>query len=304
MEFNRAVLIYNPAAGRGLHVGPETMGRAAKALNKIAREVVLTPTQLDRRADTLAREAVAEGFDLIVAAGGDGTVNEAIQGIAGTNATLLVLPAGTANVLARETGMPRNPLAAAERAPRFKAFDIPLGVVEFPTARRYFLLMCGAGFDAAAVHGLDQARKKSFGMGAYFMSALGQFAKPLTRLYAKVGDETLECTLALASKSRLYGGQLVLGLDASLLADEFDIACFSSGSLSGYVGYFAAVVTRSLRWFPGVRRRRASALEVSSADGSRVYIQTDGELIGEAPAKVRMGPEKVRILLPPEYGGR
>ncbi len=280
------------------------MSRAAKALKKIARQVDVKATEPNRRADTLAREALAAGFDLIVVAGGDGTVNEALQALAGSNATLLVLPSGTANVLARETGLPRNPLAAAESAIRFQTREIPLGVVEFSTHRRYFLLMCGVGFDAAAVRGLDRVRKRMLGMGAYFLSALGQFTKRLGRLQATVGGETLDCTLVVASKSRLYGGRLVLAPEAHLLADEFDIACFSSGSFLGYLGYLAAVVTRTLRWFPGVQRRRAKTLELSSADGSRVYVQTDGELAGEAPAKVRMGPETVRILLPPEYGGR
>ena len=205
VEHSRAVIIYNPAAGRGLHLNPRSMSRAAKALKKIARQVDVKATEPNRRADTLAREALAAGFDLIVVAGGDGTVNEALQALAGSNATLLVLPSGTANVLARETGLPRNPLAAAESAIRFQTREIPLGVVEFSTHRRYFLLMCGVGFDAAAVRGLDRVRKRMLGMGAYFLSALGQFTKRLGRLQATVGGETLDCTLVVASKSRLYG---------------------------------------------------------------------------------------------------
>jgi len=304
VEFNRAVLIYNPAAGRGLHVRPKSLSRAVAALKTIAREVVLTPTDPNRRADALARDAIASGFDLIVTAGGDGTVNEALQALASSNATLLVLPAGTANVLARETGLPLSPIATAESAARFQAFDIPLGVVEFSTSQRYFLLMCGAGFDAAAVHGLNTAHKRSLGMGAYFLSALRQFTQRLGRLRTTVGDQTLDSTLVVASKSRLYGGQLVLAPEAHLGAGEFEIVCFSSGSLMGYLAYVAAVLTRTLRWVPGVRRLRSKALEVNNVEGSRVYVQTDGELVGEAPAKVRMGPETVRMLLPPEFARR
>ena len=282
------------------------MQQAAEALGGIAREVTLTPTQPERLADTLTRDAVENGCDLVAAAGGDGTVNEVIQGLVGSDATLLVLPGGTANVMARETGLPLSPVTSAKIAHELVSREVELGVVEFPNERRkrYFLLMLGAGVDAGAVYHLNVDLKRKVGVLAYAISALHQLVKRFRRLEARIGEESVECTLAIVSKSRLYGGQLVLMPNGHLLAPEIDVVCFRSGSPVVYAGYFASVITRTLKWFPGVHLRKVKTIDFVSADRSSVYVQTDGELVGALPATVRLGPEKIKVLLPSQYVGQ
>ena len=306
MEFRRAAIIYNPVAGGSFFKPAAPVEEAADELRKHVGEVRLYPTRKDCRADELTREALGQDCDLIAPCGGDGTINEALQGLQDSSAVLLPLPAGTANVLAYETGLPLDPVKVAAQTPRLTMREAPLGVVEFPAEnrRRYFLLMCGAGVDAGAVYRLNVDLKRRVGVVAYFWSAIQQLFLPFERLHLDVGGERLEATLAVLSKSRLYGGNLVLTPNAHLLEKRFDVVCFRSRSPLAYTGYLAQVVTRTLGVFKGVERRRADRAELLRDDNPNVYVQVDGELAGSLPALVRMGPETVRILAPEPYWRR
>lgn len=304
MAFSKAALIYNPAAGGGLNTAVRRADQAAVVLRRHVPEVLLLPTEPHRRADVLAREAVAQGFDLIAPCGGDGTINEALQGVTGTGAALLPLPAGTANVLAWEAGFPLDPVKAADLLPRLVARDVQVGVVELPNEglKRYFLLMCGAGVDAHAVYRLNTDFKRRAGILAYFWSASRQLFEKFERFEVRVDGDTIESTLAVVSKSRLYGGKLILTPHAHLCEPRFDVVAFRSASPLVYTGYLAGALVQQLDRFRGVRRRRATEIELRNSEQSpHVYVQVDGELVGELPAKVRMGPERVRLLLPPRY---
>lgn len=306
MHFSRAAILYNPAAGGGLQNAVQRVGDAAKELRRHVAEVRLFPTEPDRRADVLAREAVAAGFDLIAPCGGDGTINETLQGLVGSDAFLLPLPAGTANVFAWETGLPVNPVRAAAILPDLVACEVELGAVEFPAEgrQRHFLLMCGAGVDASAVYQLNVDLKKRVGIFAYFLSGFQQLFRRFETLSLRVGDETIDSSLVVVSKSRLYGGRLVLTPHAHLLEDAFDVVCFRSTSPLVYTGYLAGVLTRTLERFDGVKWRQARQVELLPSENPHVYVQVDGELAGRLPARVRMGPERVRVLLPKAYCAR
>ncbi len=304
MGFRKAAVIYNPVAGGGLQNAVRRVAEAAEVLREHVAEVGLMPTEPQRRADVLARQAVAEGFDLIAPCGGDGTINEALQGVVGSDATLAALPAGTANVLAWETGLPADPVLAARALPELVERRVEVGVAELPErgVRRYFLLMCGAGVDANAVYRLNLGLKRRAGIFAYFWSASQQLFQRFERLAVRVEGEQMESTLAVVSKSRLYGGKLVLTPHAHLLEQRFDLVTFPSSSPIVYTGYLAGVLVKRLDRFSGVGRRRASEVWFQQADETRrVRVQVDGELIGELPARVTMGPETVRLLLPASY---
>ncbi len=306
MQFRRAAIIYNPVAGGAFFRAPARVEEAALELRKHVAEVLLCPTLEDRRGDQLTRDALADGCDLIAPCGGDGTINEVLQGMEGSTAVLLPLPAGTANVLACETGLPVDPVKAAALLPQLTLREAPLGVVEFPreNRKRFFLLMCGAGVDANAVYRLNIDLKRRVGMLAYFWSAIQQLFLPFERLHLDVAGERLDATLTVLSKSRLYGGNMILTPNAHLLEKRFDVVCFRSRSPLRYTGYLAQVVTRTLGRFKGVQWRRADRIELLAVDSPHVYVQVDGELAGRLPATVRMGPETVRILAPEPYWNR
>ncbi|MCB9385317.1 MAG: hypothetical protein H6509_11930 [Bryobacterales bacterium] len=304
MGFRKAAILYNPAAGGGLQNAGRRVEQAAEALRRHVPEVLLTPTQPGRHADVLAREAIEVGCDLIAPCGGDGTINEALQGVVGSSATLLPLPGGTANVLAWETGLPIDPVKVAGSLPSLAERVVELGVAELPEqgVRRYFLLMCGAGVDANAVYRLNVGLKRRAGILAYFWSGSQQLFKKFDKLEVEVGGERLASTLAVVSKSRLYGGKLVLTPHAHLLEPRFDLVTFPSSSPLVYTGYLAGVLVRQLDRFSGIGRRRATSVVLRETKASKeVYVQVDGELIGRLPARIHMGPQTVRLMLPQAY---
>lgn len=300
-------MIFNPTAGRGFYQPAKPVERVAEALGKHVGEVLLLPTTLTERAEAQARRGLAEGCDLIVPLGGDGTINEALQAVAGSEAVLFPIAGGTANVFARETGMGLDAVKTAASLPTLEERVAPLGVVEFPAeaSERLFLLMCGAGIDAHAIYDVDSGLKQQVGIFAYVWSGLKQLMHPLSAITATLGEEKWTGGLIVISKSRLYGGGLVLTPGAHLLADRFDIVCFRSVSPLEYPGYLAAVVTRTMDKIKGVTHRQFAKVEVvAAADSSGAYVQVDGELAGTLPIRVRLGPETVRVLAPGKYWAR
>lgn len=299
-------MIFNPVAGRSFYQPEKPVEQIANALRKHVGEVVLLPTTPERRAETLARQALADGCDLIAPLGGDGTINEALQAVAGTPAVLLPLPGGTANVLAREIGLGLDPLRAVASLPSLVERKVSLGVVTFTATgdTRLFLLMCGAGFDANAVYQVNAGLKRQVGIFAYVVSGLRQLVQPLRAITVKIGDEYWTGGLVVISKSRVYGAGFVLTSQAHLLAERFDIVCFRSQSPLGYPGYLAAVITRTLDRLKGVIHRQFATVEVVGQETAGVYVQVDGELAGSLPIEVRLGPEHLNLLGPPEYWSR
>ena len=283
------------------------MDQVAEALREHVGELLLLPTTYAERAEAQARRGLAQGCDLIAPLGGDGTINEALQAVAGSEAALLPLAAGTANVFARETGMGLDAVNTAASLSTLQERVVPLGVAEFPDEgrERLFLLMCGAGIDANAVYSVDSALKQQVGILAYVWSGLKLMLHPLSAITVLLGEEKWTGGLIVISKSKLYGGGLVLTPGAHLLADRFDIVCFRSRSPLQYPGYLAAVVTRTMDKLQGVTHRQFAKVEVVAAENSAgAYVQVDGELAGSLPVRVRLGPEKVKVLAPGEYWAR
>jgi diacylglycerol kinase family enzyme len=306
-RYQRAALIFNPVAGRGFYQPEKPVEKIAAALRRHVPDVLLLPTTLEHRAASQARRALGEGCDLICPLGGDGTINEALQAVAGSQAVLFPIAGGTANVFARETGMGLDAVKTAVSLQTLEERVVPLGVVEFPAEnrRRLFLLMCGAGIDANAVYDVDSSLKQQVGIFAYVWSGLKQLMHPLAAITATLGEEKWTGGLIVISKSRLYGGGLVLTPGAHLLADRFDIVCFRSVSPLEYPGYLAAVVTRTMDKIKGVTHRQFAQVEVVAAEHSAgVYVQVDGELAGSLPIRVRLGPETVKVLAPGRYWAR
>ncbi len=300
-------MIFNPTAGRGFYQPTKPVEQVAEVLRKHVGEVLLLPTTSAERAEEQARRGLAEGCDLIAPLGGDGTINEALQAVAGSGAAMLPLAAGTANVFARETGMGLDAVKTAASLSALQERVVPLGVAEFPAdgRERLFLLMCGAGIDANAVYNIDSGLKRQVGILAYVWSGLRQMMHPLSAITVLLGEEQWTGGLIVISKSRVYGGGLVLTPSAHLLADRFDIVCFRSQSPLEYPGYLAAVVTRTMDKLKGVTHRQFAKVEVVAAENSAgAYVQVDGELAGSLPVRVRLGPETVKVLAPGKYWAR
>jgi len=181
------------------------------------------PTTGPGTAAHIARDVVERGADLILAAGGDGTINEIVNGMAGSKVPLGILPAGTANVLANELGMGRTMERAARSLLRCVPERVSLGLLStaLGDAPRYFLLMAGAGLDAEIVYHLNSRLKDALGKVAYWVGGLARFGRRLPEFTVETESGSHRASFALVSRVRNYGGDLEIAPSISLLDEDF-----------------------------------------------------------------------------------
>jgi YegS/Rv2252/BmrU family lipid kinase len=294
---NRSVCIYNPAARNA--PGQPQIDALRTRLAHHGYDVDFQATQRPLHATELARKAVAAAVDLVIACGGDGTIREVAEGLALSNVPLAILPSGTANVLARELGLPQNPLKAVEWIPKLKPHRIALG----NCAGNYFVLMAGAGVDAATIELVDPQLKSRFGVLAYWWAALRFWTRGnLAPVSVRVDDEQAICTFAVTSRVSRYGGSYRITRNANLLSDHFEVCLFHGRSRFAYLRYFVGVLSGTHHRFRDVTCVFGKEVDISSDE--RIGIQVDGELHGFAPAKVTIVPDALTLLVPERYASR
>ncbi|WP_422305475.1 diacylglycerol/lipid kinase family protein [Candidatus Binatus sp.] len=185
---NRCVIIYNPHAGKLKNRGSDRLERARRILTEAGYEATLVPTAGPGAAVGLARRWATEGVGLIVAAGGDGTINEVAEGMVHSAVPLGILPAGTANVLASETGMSSNLETAARDLLTYTPERISLGRLDFNNgspARRHFLLMAGVGLDSSLDLQPQRAVEDQSGQDGLLDSCLQPHRSQFARVFGK-----------------------------------------------------------------------------------------------------------------------
>lgn len=299
-------MIYNPAAG-GMRWRRGLPRRVAQALRAAGHGVTLVETEGPGSAGRLAQERIGAGADLILSLGGDGTLNEILPGVAHTDVPVGVIPAGTANVLARELGFGPNALAAVKALSECVPQRVPLGMLKCEPggAPRYFLLMAGVGFDAHIVYQLNLPLKAKLGQTAYWLSSFRQFFRKLDELDVEANGQTFRCTFALASRVRNYAGYLQIARRVSLVKPEFELVLFEGTSpLRHYMKYLAAVALGRASNVKGMHFIDAAKVTFSASSGRRIYVQVDGEYAGRLPASVEVVPDAMTLLVPPRYLAR
>jgi diacylglycerol kinase (ATP) len=258
----------------------------------------LLATRSALHAADLAAQAVAEGADLILVLGGDGTIHEAINGMMHSRVPLGILPAGTANVLAMELGLGSNVKRAAGALAKTIERRVAVGrLCDATGASRYFLCMCGAGLDAKIVEDLHSGLKARTGKLAYWLGGISQIATRIGQLEARVNGTSYQCGFALASRVRNYGGDLEIAGGASLLSDEFEIVLFEGSNPFRYAWYMAGVLAKRVQSMRGVHTLRGRCVELSG-DAS---VQIDGESAGKLPVRLEIVPEALTLLAPSTY---
>ena len=173
------LIILNPAAHN------ERAQRKRAHVESLARDCVVCATTRTGEAELMARRGVKEGFEKIVAAGGDGTINEVVNGLAGTAATLGLLPIGTMNVFATELGLPVHDLELCWdiiRADGTRAVDLP------KANQKFFVQLAGVGLDAQVVKETSSQLKRNFGPLSYLISAAQIAARQPPRLFIQSDD--------------------------------------------------------------------------------------------------------------------
>lgn len=292
----RARLIVNPAAGQGYHLADldETFGYLVRQ----GWELSLRETQHPCEARDLARQAAEEGLDLVIAVGGDGTVNEVVNGLAGTPTAMAVLPMGSGNGWAREQGLPEEPDDAARALLQGQVRSVDLGLA----GQRYFLLMASVGFDAAVVQALAEETKQAFW-------PLGYILKGITLAITFAGEETLitlddrqvsgETILVVIGNTRLYGGVAQITPNASMDDGLLDVCVFQGkGGLPLLSLFTLGALLQRPNLISGVDLYRAREVTITSQ--TPLFVQTDGEPIGTTPMTFKAVPRSLRVLVPRE----
>jgi len=300
--YQQPVLIYNPAAGKLRRNPKRIIQRTTDALRGANLFSVdaprLLPTSGPGDATALAREAVADGADLILVLGGDGTINEAVNGMAHSDVPLAIVPAGTANVLAMEIGLGSRLERAISRLSDCVTQRVSLGRVrESNGISRYFLAMGGVGLDAKIVCDLDSGFKARAGKLAYWATGLAHVTQPVGQFEARVNGSRYRCGFALASRVRNYGGDLEIATGASLAKDDFEIILFEGAHPLRYLMYLLGVATRRVQEMPGVRTFHAGRVDFTGD----VPLQIDGEFAGRLPASFEIVRGALTLLLPRTY---
>lgn len=299
--YENAFLIYNPAAGKLLR-NPRLIQRIIEALRGRGHRVAAEPTTGPHTGAGIARACLSRGADLILAAGGDGTINEVANGMAHSEVPLGILPAGTANVLAVETRMSTRLPAAAERIRDYVPLRIALGRLEATGQDpRLFLLMAGIGLDAMIVYNVSAGLKARLGKAAYWVAGFSHVGRPLPEFSARVDGSETRCSFALASRVRNYGGDITIARNASLGRADFEVVLFAGAWTTPYLKYFAGALAGRLPRMKGVTITRATTLELSNPADTRIYIQIDGEFAGRLPARVDIVPSALTLLVPPAF---
>jgi YegS/Rv2252/BmrU family lipid kinase len=300
----RASLIYNPTAGSRVRDRGERLRRAVKALRDAGIDVDEAPTNGPSHATDLACRLAAQGTELIIAAGGDGTINEVANGMIGSESRLAILPAGTANVLACEMRIPRDIEAAARAIPRLVPRRIAVGRFSPQEGdARYFLLMAGAGMDAAIAGMVRPDFKNRWGKLAYWFAGLSQAGRKLPQMEASVHGNKVRTGFALAARARNYGGDLEIARNVTLMDSSFEIVLFRGETTWPFAKYLIGAVLGSLGAMSGITVTRSCCLDLVPID-SPIHVQLDGELAGQLPARIDIVQDALTLMTPADLPAR
>jgi diacylglycerol kinase (ATP) len=284
------VVIFNPAAGNG------QAKHWQERVESIARGRPVQITSDSVQAEALARRAVDEGFGKIVAAGGDGTVNEVVNGIAGSSAALGLLPIGTVNVFAMELGLPSHNLELC--------WDIVqsdnIRLVDLPSANgRSFVQLAGVGLDAQVVKETSLAFKRSFGPLSYLISAAQIAARQPPKLFIESENASIEeGSFVLIGNGRLYGGPFPFFKHAIIDDGLFDVVVFKRLGYLEIIKYLQDVVFSSDIRVPEIEYFQTQRLRITSEHD--VPVELDGELAGNCPVDFQIQERALRVLAPPQ----
>jgi diacylglycerol kinase (ATP) len=295
----RTCVIFNPTA-RG-----DKARRLRRHLDDLGTQCTLKLTTAPGDARRLASEAVNEGFAIIVAAGGDGTLNEVLNGIADApdglaRACLGLLPLGTVNVFACEMAIPTRLEAAWETIRRGKETRIDLPSIEYGAngvrQRRYFAQMAGAGLDATAIEMVHWPLKKKIGPLAYVVAGLKALAGKQSKVTAAGGGHSVAGEMVLIGNGRFYGGRYQVFPGADLRDGLLEVCVFPRVNWMVLARCGPSLLLSGRLPTASVEVFQAESLTLTSP--SRTPLEADGELIGHLPASFSLQRSALRVIVP------
>lgn len=289
----KALLIHNPHSGQ--RDRSAEIAKAASRLSEAGWQIDLVtstdPSQIEQR----SLLAVQNAYDVVVVAGGDGTVNAAIQALAYQPTALGVIPIGTTNVWAREMGIPQNVNAATDVLLRGEIAQVDLG----RSGKRYFIFVASAGFDASVTRVVDGRAKRRLGVFAYVISAIVEAMK------LRGEDATIHVDgmvsrqrvlMVVAHNVRLYGG--VLKMSPEAYADDGLLDCwvFRGRGLLAAICHIFTVLLGLHPHDPGTEYYRSAKIVIRAK--RPMPVQLDGDYYGTTPVAFRVAPGALHVIIP------
>jgi YegS/Rv2252/BmrU family lipid kinase len=285
---NKSLVILNPAARSDKAVKMKSL------IEGLPGHPIVRLTSHRGNAQELATRGIEEGFENIIAAGGDGTINEVVNGIAGSDATLGILPVGTMNVFAAELGIPTGNL--------HRAWDVITGghlvELDMPMANENrFIQMAGVGLDAEVVRKTSLESKKSLGPLSYLitLTQVASLTPPVLTLEFSDKSQRQGC-FALIGNGRYYGGPFSVFKKASLSDGLLDVVLCKNQTHWDVVRYFQAVIFGTHMNLPDVEYFQTDTLRITA--NTEVPVELDGEVAGLLPCEFKISHKKLRVLVP------
>ena len=313
----KAALFYNPLSGRRRKHRVKDVEAAASVLRAAGIEVDVAPTRAASDAAAQVRLAIRDGFDTIVACGGDGTMHDVLQGIAGKGAALGIIPLGTANAMAHDLRLPINPVGAARALLTAVPKRIAVGRIDYRDfnnipAFRYFTVAAGVGVDAHLFYKLNRLLKDRAGMMAYYSKAIHLWMTHRMRYFEAEfslngSPPTRQPRLSemLAVRINYFGGLLrELAPGASLARNDLRLVLCRTGNRALYLAYVFRGILGMSSGVPGIDLEYADQITCRSVPDEKpenIYVEADGELLGRLPITLSVVPDALTVLVPKDH---
>lgn len=309
----RVALIYNPASGQTSGRRSSYIESALAVLRDAGVEAEALETHAPGSGKSLALASVRQGFDAVLACGGDGTVHEVLQSLVGTKVALGVVPLGTANALAQNLGLGRNPVKAVRALISARPIEVPVGRIFFQEDNggrswRYFTVAAGVGADALLMSSMDPVLKRRFGYALYMLQAMKIWASHPFPLFdasfsinGNVDPRVEQVSQLLAIRIRSFGGALgVLAPGATLHKKDLSLVAFKTRSRLQYLRFLVATLIGRQTFSRTIELLDADAVECRVLSGSKapVFVEADGEVLGVLPARIELARETLTLLVP------
>ncbi len=286
-------MITNPISGRAPRQA--ALPRHVEALGEFGLSVELTPTKAPGHAGDLAREACRAGVDAVVVAGGDGTINEVLNGMEPGRTALATFPTGTSNILARELKIPFSARGAARVIAAGRRMKMDVGVAN----GRRFLMVVGVGWDAEVVNAVSAARTGHLGKHRYLAhiaaTAMTYKFPPLSVTVDGVARPRPD-HMVFVCNTRNYAAYFALTPDARPDDGKLDFLLVKEGGARNYVRWAVAALTGTLPRYRDVDYVQGTSLRVETAEP--IPWQVDGDPGGTTPLDISLLPGALEVIVP------
>jgi YegS/Rv2252/BmrU family lipid kinase len=288
-------VIYNPVAGPKM---VRKIGSVREILSTGKTPFEIRETAGPGDAVLLAREAAHAGMEAAIAVGGDGTVNEVVNGLAGSTTRLLVVPHGTGNVFADEVGLPESVEGCLSLLSAGKTISARLA----KAGERHFLLLASAGFDAEVLERMGARGKHYLGIGAYFLAGAVHLLRQQPSLWVELpGKERMEVQAAIVCRGKKYGGGVIMAPSGNLEGDTLQVVALRRLGRLSILRFTWNVLRGKHAGSPDVLIQETTSVLVRSRIPSAA--QVDGEYLGALPVRFEMTNVSVQVVVPPGYPG-